>query len=289
MTASGRQDYQGPVGRWLGLMVVGAVLLGACSAPSRTLPEATMRAELVELTPTARPPTPTSAPAATATASPPRSGVTPLPILPSPTVTSAVRPPVAATPPSAGRRQLSFNGWYQGENPGFYRASLDTTTGEYHVVVLRSDYDVSVYAAGSIGYADMTLEVDAWRVAGPDGGGYGLVLLRQLKGANDATSRRYIFYVTPQGAYRLYYVNGDGSVSDVVPLTASSAIKIGDATNHLSVTYTSGSISISVNGVSLGTVQSTIRGPGEIGVFVSSSTEAKAFEAGFQNLSVTVP
>lgn len=278
------------MGRWLGLAVVGAMLISACSTPSQTLPEATIRAELVELTPTARPPSPTSAPAATSTTSPPRPGVTPAPIGPSPTFTAASRPPGAATPPpSAGRRQLSFNGWYQGENPGFYRASLDATTGVYHVVVLRSDYDVSVYAAGSIAYADMTLEVDGWRVSGPDGGGYGLVLLRQLKGVNDATSRRYIFYVTPQGAYRLYYVNGDGSVSDVVPLTASSAIKIGDATNHLSVTYAGGSISVAANGVALGTVQSTIGAPGEIGVFVSSSTEAKAFEAGFQNLTVTVP
>lgn len=272
------------------VLIFSALLAGACGLPAPAMPVATVQAVMLELTPTPRPVTPTPTSAPTATTRGPLQTVTVPPNATTTVATATVRP--AATPvasPPTGRREVSFNGWYTGENPGFYRASLDTATGAYHLVVLKTDYNVSVYVADGVAYGNVTLEVDASRVAGPDAGGYGLVFLRQPKGANEATSKRYVFYVTPQGMYRLYWIAPDGSETNVVSLTGSPAINVGDAVNRLSVTYAGGNITVGVNGTTLQTVPSTIVSPGEAGVYASSATESKAFEAAFQNFVVTVP
>lgn len=271
------------------VLVLSALLTGACGLPAPAMPVATVQAVMLELTPTPRPATRTPTSAPKATTSRPLSTATVPANATKTAATATVRSATTPVPPPAGRRDVSFNGWYTGENPGFYRARLDTATGAYHLVVLKTDYNVSVYVADGVAYGDVTLEVDASRVSGPDAGGYGLVFLRQPKGANEATSKRYVFYVTPQGMYRLYWIAPDGSETNVVPLTGSPAINVGDAVNRLSVTYARGSITVGVNGTTLRTVPSTITSPGEAGVYASSAAESQAFEAAFQNYVVTVP
>lgn len=272
------------------LVAVSALTIVACGVPVPVMPAATVQAVLIELTPTPKPPSPAPTSARSPTAAAPLQTAT-LPLAgPSPGITVPVRPTATAVAsPTSGRREVSFNGWYTGENPGYYRATLDTSTGAYHLIVLKSDYNVSVYAVDGVAYSDVTVEVDAWRVSGPDGGGYGLVFQRQPKRTNDATSRRYIFEVTPQGTYRLYMIAGDGAETDLVPPTPSSAIKVGDAVNRLSVTYARGAITLAINGAIVGTASSAIPNPGEVGVYASSAAEARAFEAGFQNFVITVP
>ena len=106
---------------------------------------------------------------------------------------------------------------------------------------------------------DIEVSVDATRVAGPDTGGYGIVMRR-------TPSNRYEFDITGKGQW---YVldQADGQFSYLVNLTTNAAIKTGlGATNVLKVRALGAHFEFWINGVKMGEVTDTGHGDGMFGL-----------------------
>jgi hypothetical protein len=213
---------------------------------------------------------------------------------PAPTTTTSTEPTTGATPAAgptptvASNYTVDWSKWPQGTTQdNSYRRSYDATKSEYDVALIEDDLELSLFAPEELQFQDFVLDIDAHRVKGLDSIGYGLVFRRQPKGDNDKASVRYIFYVSPQGLWSLFLVNKDGTTKTIRDLNPASGIKVGDATNHLTVTCRGTKITLAANGQTLGTIDNaTLTSPGEIGIFILSPVNDHSTEVAFKNLVV---
>jgi hypothetical protein len=267
-------------------------LLAGCGTPAGTAVAAITEPTA---TPTATP-RPTATPSPTSTPPPPTPTPTPRPATPTtpPTVTTSAEPTAAATtaagptPAVATSYTVNWSKWPQGTTQdNSYRRSYDAAKNEYDVALIEDDLELSLFAPEGLLFQDFVMDVDARRVKGLDSIGYGLVFRRQPKGDNDKASVRYIFYVSPQGLWSLFLVNKDGTTKTIRDLNPSSSIKVGDATNHLTVTCKGQKITLAANGQPLATIDdATLTSPGEIGVFILSPVNEHSTEVAFKNLTI---
>ena len=132
--------------------------------------------------------------------------------------------------------------------------------------------------------ADFTLDVDAHRISGPDTTGYGLVFRTQRQGANDKASVRLVFYITPEGSFGLYLVNADGTSTVLQAKTSQRAVKVGDQSNHLTVTAKGDKVTLGINGTTVGTYTVQLTGAGGIGIHASNTNAAAEIEVAFKDL-----
>jgi len=184
-----------------------------------------------------------------------------------------------------------WSAWAVGENDQHeYNRSYDATKNEYHVALLTEDQQWSFYAPEGKKFQNFQLDIDAYRVGGPDGLGYGLVFRRQAP-QQGKVSERYIFYVTAQGRFTLFQVSPDNKNTTLRQLDAPSqpgVIKVGNEPNHLSVTCQGATITLTINGVEVFKLtNATITQAGEIGVFVSIPVGGQSMEVAFRNMQLT--
>jgi hypothetical protein len=265
-----------------------ALFLGGCGVP-----EATIGGSLVEPT---RTPTPLPTPTATATV-PPTVAPTATPTV-APTATSTPRPAITpssivprTSPTPVGGYVTNWGTWGVGENDKHeYNRSYDATKNEYHVALLTDDQEWSFYAPEGKKFQNFQLDVEAYRVSGPDSLGYGLVFRRQ-EPQTGKVSERYIFYVTPQGRFTMFQVTPDNTQKTLRQLDAPAqpgVIKVGSEPNHLTVTCQGTTITLAINGTEVFTLtNASITQPGEIGVFASIPLGGESMEVAFRNLQLT--
>jgi hypothetical protein len=204
---------------------------------------------------------------------------TPTP-LPSPTAEAPVDTPEPLTPtPKPGiLLEDDFSdpasGWleYRDGHEWWYE------NGEFHGLVKGPYYLTWQGYPGRV-FSDFALEVDARKVEGPNGAGYGLAF--RIAGWNNA----YIFNITGDGNYRLLKVV-DGQRSDLMGWTsAPDIINRGDSANRLLVICQGSHIWCYVNGQLVADVIDDSHTEGEIG-FSIESQEAPDLHVAFDNIVV---
>lgn len=264
--------------------------------------------QLLTPSPTAAPVTPTSSvmvPVSTATPIPARTmtgtarpqTVTPPHSTAIPAASTTTVPIAAPTAtPLAPLYTANFATWFAGEATAPYpsRSGFDPTSGEYSLALTdpARQYGAFRYGNESPRLAEFRLDVDARAVAGPDGGGYGVVFRAVPPGPGEQAVAQQHFFVTTDGRFFLTQIDAAGRGTALASPTAAPAIKPGTAVNHLTVVCKSDRITLMINGETVGTYGSAAP-PGGFGVGVSNPRRpagSSGMAAAFINLRVsTVP
>jgi hypothetical protein len=160
--------------------------------------------------------------------------------------------------------------WDRASSRGGYEAN------KYFIEVLNPDQ--FSWGNGYQNFDDFVLEVDASKVAGPDDGGFGIIL-RYVDMDNF-----YYFAVSNDGQYRFsYYLNNERT--DIISWTASDAIKQGNALNKLSVACKGNHFILSINGTVVEDFTDDTFSSGDIGLLAGTQATA-GVKVTFDNLVV---
>lgn len=265
-----------------------AFLLAACGGADLGQPRGTAIAALAEPTATATattPPTATRPPPPTATSTP---RPLPTPTAKPPTATVTPRPPTRTTNSAV----KDFSAWYVGDSDpiGRHRRSYNAATGEYTVQVLEEEQEWSFYSPDTQQFQDFRLEVEAYRAGGPDGTGYGLVFRRQERTGSQQTSERYIFYVTAQGFYGVFYVSAENKTTWLKNLTPASGVAhVGNEPNKLTVVCRGTSLQLLINDREVyRDANLKLNKAGGIGIFaLSTEGSGQTTRIGYRNFALT--
>ena len=101
---------------------------------------------------------------------------------------------------------------------------------------------------------------------------------------------QYNLFLTADGTFALNLFHADGTVTNVAPRTASTAINKGEVSNHLTVLCRGNQITLAINGQTVGAYAGTLSEPGAIGLYVANPANAAGpvgMEAGFKNLRIS--
>jgi hypothetical protein len=161
-----------------------------------------------------------------------------------------------------------------------------TEAGAFHIELLVPNWHaLAPCMDADILFTDFVAEVDATQVDGADQNLYGL-MLRMFGTDLDF----YIFGISGNGMYTLIYdhLRNEGAMTRIVDWKPSTAIKQGQATNHLKAVLVGNTIELYANGTLLETVQDDLISAGSVG-FVASSSPDGGVHVSFDNLVVTEP
>jgi uncharacterized repeat protein (TIGR01451 family) len=168
------------------------------------------------------------------------------------------------------------SGWYVGEDAYARSEYLD---GEYRVLTKKAGY-LYLYPAPACDRLNYTVEVDA-RWPGRPGASYGLVF-----GISGDFEQYYFFDVNTEYPWFRLYRRGPGGFTAIITPVASPAIHMGNASNHIKVTRNGSSITLELNGTTLGTwSEGTITGPTGVGVMSMPYSNVPVSDARFDNFS----
>ena len=130
-------------------------------------------------------------------------------------------------------------------------------------------------------FSNLAMEVDSTFVSLADGELLG-VMCRRVDDHN-----YYLFAITPDGMFQIGAVE-EGSYRDLVPPTKASAIKTGaGAQNHLRVSCNNDTLTLTVNGTILGTIDDKAFTKGDIG-FVALTGEFKGTREQLRDLNMVI-
>jgi len=144
------------------------------------------------------------------------------------------------------------------------------TNGSYRVATRQAGQFAAIGAPLSNVPADVVVTADFHKLAGPDGGGYGIIVRDQRQGPGDGSSqdgRYYVLEVGDKGEVGIWRRDGDHWV-DVLPWQHSDVVKTGTAPNQLTVRAVGDTLSLSVNGTEVATRTDSTLTNGQVGVFV---------------------
>jgi len=130
-------------------------------------------------------------------------------------------------------------------------------------------------------FSDFVFEVDATQLGGPDNNIYG-VLFRY-----DTNIREFYVLAISGDGYYVLAVDGPDREEPymLTEWETSSAINLGNATNHIKVEAVGSNISYYVNDQLLGEIQDSTLSKGIVGVFVGTLDEANVL-VGYDNMKV---
>jgi hypothetical protein len=224
------------------------------------------------------PPTapPTSAPTAAPTTPPaaaPTAPPTGAPTLASTAAAAPTSPPTAAAPatPAAGPTQPPLldetfasgdDGW-----PNAATSSAFWDTAGYHLVPRNAGQFVAITAPASPIFTNGSVTALFRKLAGPVGGGYGLILRAQapLDGSSQG-GRYYVFEVGDRGEVGAWRREQNQWI-DLQPWLASEAVHAGAAENRLQVQAAGPQFTFSVNDTPVAQVTDSNLTSGAVGVF----------------------
>jgi hypothetical protein len=151
---------------------------------------------------------------------------------------------------------------------------------EFRILSKQAGY-LFLFTAPTCSRQDYVVEVDT-RWVGTPGSSYGLIF-----GVLADFSQYYLFDInTDFQEFRLLRWD-TGGFTTIVPITASTAINSGTASNHLKVTRDGDQITLEVNGTVLGTwSDNTITGMTFVGIVSSPYDSNPTSDARFDNFSV---
>ncbi|MBV9601176.1 MAG: DUF4388 domain-containing protein [Chloroflexi bacterium] len=207
---------------------------------------------------------PTSPPAAAATTSAPTVAPTSPPAAAAPS--SAPTSPPAAAPSAAPLLDDTFatsdEGW-----PNAASSSTFWDPSGYHLVPRIASQFVALTAPSSPTFTNGSVIGLFRKLAGPVGGGYGLILRAQapLDGSNQG-GRYYVFEVGDRGEVGAWRREQDQWI-DLQPWKSSEAVHAGDAENRLEVRAAGSQFTFLVNDTSVAQVSDATLSSGAVGVF----------------------
>ena len=157
----------------------------------------------------------------------------------------------------------------------------DYANGVYRIFVNTGNTDV--WANPGMSFADTTIEVDATKTGGPDDNDFGLIC-RYEDSANF-----YFFIISSDGFYAVgKVIDGVQELLGDTEMNPSDAIKIGNMANHLRVDCVGSSLSLSVNGTQLVTVQDSSLVQGDVGL-IAGTFDEPGTDIHFDNFVVRQP
>lgn len=185
-----------------------------------------------------------------------------------PTKSTLQAPPVAA--PSG---TMLLNEHFTNGDDGWPSSSLGpamVTDGAYRIGTRLAGQFVALGAPVANPPADITVSAGFRKLAGPAGGGYGIILRDQGPGPRDGASqegRYYVLEIGDKGEIGIWRRDSDHWV-DLLSWQHSDVVKQDTGPNELTVEAVGSTLSMTVNGTEVATrTDSTLSG-GQIGVFV---------------------
>lgn len=200
---------------------------------------------------------------------------------------AAAQPPGAAQPPtgpsgvtaasaadtSAGAGRVVFDerfadnqrGWL--DNPSGPAA---LGSGGYLLTARQPGQFVALGVPLTEALRDVVVSASFHKVAGPAGGGFGLIVRDQGPDARDGQSqagRYYVFEVGDKGEVGIWRRETDHWV-DLLPWQPSDAVHAGTAPNEMVVRAVGSQLALAVNGQEVGNLVDNTLGGGRLGLFV---------------------
>jgi hypothetical protein len=181
-----------------------------------------------------------------------------------------------ASPSFADSFDDTHNGWTLAHND---QADILTEGGQLRITVKQPDSLAWSIAAGKT-FDDLTLDVDATPLTGPDDNDYG-VIVRHVDDDNF-----YRFEISGDGYFNVQK-RSKGKWEKLIPdWTASEAIRQGKAANHLRVVCAGSSLTFYVNQTQLIQITDASFPRGTIGVLAGTLTQP-GVQVAFDNLQVS--
>jgi len=168
------------------------------------------------------------------------------------------------------------NGWTLVQNN---QAEIALADGQLRITVKQPDSLAWSVAAGKT-FGDLTLDVDATPLAGPDDNDYG-VIVRRVDDDNF-----YRFEISGDGYYNIQKRQKGKWFKLIADWIESSAIRKGAATNHLRVICAGRTLTFFVNQVQVAQVTDDAFPRGEVGVLAGTLAEP-GVQVAFDNVQVS--
>jgi len=128
---------------------------------------------------------------------------------------------------------------------------------------------------------DVVVTASFRKAGGPPGGGYGLIVRDQGPGPRDGSSqsgRYYVLETSDRGEVGIWRRENDRWI-DLLPWTASEAVRQGAGTNQLIVQAIGQRLTFLVNGTQVASVTDDVLAEGGVGVFVGGDFNEVALES----------
>ncbi len=157
----------------------------------------------------------------------------------------------------------------------------DYENGAYRIFVNTDNMDV--WANPGLSFTDVHIEVDATKAGGPDDNDFGIIC--RYKDVDNF----YFFIISSDGYFGIgKTVDGEQQLLDADSMDTSDAIRQGSATNHIAVDCVGSTLSLSVNGAHLQTVEDADFSSGDVGLLAGTYDEPGT-DILFDNFVVTAP
>jgi hypothetical protein len=185
--------------------------------------------------------------------------------------TPAPARPTAQPTPSA--RAPLFDEQFASNNanwPDDPRGVAMITNGAYRLSTRQAGQFVAVSAPVANVPSDVVVSAIFKKLAGPAGGGYGIIVRDQQQTMRDGTGQGGQFYVLEagdKGEIGIWRRETDHWV-DLLPWQHSDAVNTGTGTNELSVKVVGNTLTLSVNGNDVSTRTDDALKGGQVGLFV---------------------
>jgi len=225
-----------------------------------------------------RPATPTLAPTAVAIQTPlptPTEGPALVSTIAPAEVTQAVATPLPEGPVLADDFSDPRSGWTIGSREG---RRLGYRDGEYRMIVVLPQRLALALPRQEYDLADLTIEVDARRVAGPVKNLYGVAVRRHTE------QDFYAFVISSEGQFSVR-ISRKSSMSSLVDWTPSDAIRPGGEVNRLRVECQGPRLRFYANDKLLTEVEDSALRSGSVAL-LAGTADAGGVEIGFDNLVV---
>lgn len=191
------------------------------------------------------------------------------------------------TPDASSSQQVLFQDDFANTDSGWNRVR-DTTgnitdyeNGGYRI--LNNQPISHVWANPGLKFSDVLVDVDITKTGGPDDNYFG-VICRYKDGSNF-----YILAISSDGYYGIVKVmNGSLSLLGADQMQPSEAIRQGNATNHVSAECKGDTLALTVNGITLISVQDGDFSSGDVGLEVTTR-QSGGVDILFTQFSVTNP
>jgi hypothetical protein len=169
------------------------------------------------------------------------------------------------------------SGWEEGDYSG---GSVGYGRGYYYV---SAEPDSFMWGVAYRSFDDVVIDVDATQVSAPsnDNNGYGVCCREQGDGDG------YYLFISGDGMYSIFR-GVEGSTESLVEWASSSAIRQGDATNHIRAICDGSRLTLVVNGEELASTTDSLYSEGDVGL-AAASFESDPTEIHFDSFVVREP
>jgi hypothetical protein len=157
----------------------------------------------------------------------------------------------------------------------------------YHVRARTPGRFVALGVPQTSNTGEVSTQLRYKKLAGPPGGGVGIILrdqATQARDGQDQSGRFYVLEVSDTGNVGIWRRDGDTWV-DLVPWTPSQAVQPASTGNVLEARAQGQRLTLTVNGVEAAAATDATLGPGSVGVFLGGDDN----EAVLEQLTVQTP